>query len=78
VFTHRSEGPGAAARLLRGVVLGSLAHATLFALIASLLAPYGPVRAYLWASLGALGVNGLALMLARPAAARSRAAALPG
>src|SRR5437762_327560 len=28
VFTHRSEGPGAAARLLRGVVLGSLAHAT--------------------------------------------------
>ncbi len=78
VFTHRSEGPGAAARLLRGVVLGSLAHATLFALIASLLVPYGPVRAYLWASLGALSVNGLALMLARPVAARSRAAALPG
>src|SRR2546427_263134 len=66
VFTDRSEGPGAAARLLRGVVLGSLAHATLFALIASLLVPYGPVRAYLWASLGALSVNGLALMLARP------------
>ena len=57
---------------------GSLAHATLFALIASLLVPYGPVRAYLWASLGAPGVNALALMLARPLAARSRAAALPG
>src|SRR5438093_334973 len=78
VFTDRSEGPGAAARLLRGVVLGSLGHALQYALIALLIVTYVTVRAYLWASLGALGVNGLALMLARPVAARSRAAALPG
>lgn len=65
VFTHRAQGPGAAARLLQGVVLGSLAHATMFALLASMLARHGLVWTYGWASLSALAVNGLALAVAR-------------
>jgi hypothetical protein len=64
-FTHRSQGPGAAARLLRGVVLGSLSHATMFVLIASLLVARGLPWTYTAASLGALSVNALALLLAR-------------
>ena len=40
-FTHRAEGPAAAAALLRGIVVGSLSHATMFALIAVLLGPSG-------------------------------------
>jgi hypothetical protein len=65
VFTHRAQGPEAAGRLLRGVVLGSLAHATMFVLLASLLTRHGLVWTYGCASLGALAVNGLALAAAR-------------
>ncbi len=68
-FAHRLHGPGAAAHLLRGVVLGSLAHATMFALVASLLVAHGPVSTYTWAAVGALFVNGLALGVVRRAAA---------
>jgi hypothetical protein len=64
-FTHRTQGAGAAAHLLRGVVLGSLAHATMFVLVASLLIPYGLLWTYGWASLGAVAVNGLALAVVR-------------
>jgi hypothetical protein len=64
-FTHHSRGAGAAAHLLRGVVLGSLAHATMFVLIASLLVRHGLVWTYSWASLGAIAVNGLALSAVR-------------
>jgi hypothetical protein len=70
-FTHRARGAAAAGHLLRGVVLGSLSHATMFALIASLLVPRGLAWTYAWASLAALGVNAAALGLAwRPADAR--------
>ena len=62
-FTHRTQGVGAAAHLLRGVVLGSLAHATMFVLVASWLMQYGLVWTYGWASLSAVAVNGLALSL---------------
>src|SRR5262249_29003475 len=62
-FTHRVPGAGGAADLLRGVVLGSLAHATMFVLVASWLMPYGLVWTYGWASLSAVGVNGLALVV---------------
>jgi hypothetical protein len=64
-FTHRAEGPAEAALLLRGVVLGSLAHGAMFALVASLLVPYGLVRAYAWSALAALGTSALALAWAR-------------
>jgi hypothetical protein len=62
-FTHRMQGAGAAAHLLRGVVLGSLAHATMFVLVARWLMPYGVVWTYGWASLSAIAVNGLALLV---------------
>jgi len=65
VFTHRTEGAGAAGHLLRGVVLGSLAHATMFVVVASLLIPYGLVSTYAWASVSAVAVNGLALSVVR-------------
>jgi hypothetical protein len=62
-FTHHTEGPDAVAHLLRGVVLGSLAHATMFVLIAALLVDHGLVRTYGLATVGALAVNGLALVV---------------
>jgi hypothetical protein len=64
-FTHRTQGPGAAARLLRGIVLGSLAHATMFALVASLLITRGAVWTYGCGAIGALAVNALALWAGR-------------
>jgi hypothetical protein len=69
-FTHRTQGAGAAARLLRGVVLGSLAHATMFVLVASWLMPYGLVWTYGWASLSAVAVNGLVLSVTNRAGRR--------
>jgi hypothetical protein len=60
-FAHRGEGPPAAAALLRGIVLGSLAHATMFAIIAALLETRGLAPTYTWASLGAVAVNALAV-----------------
>jgi hypothetical protein len=65
IFTHRAQGPGAAAHLLRGVVVGSLAHATMFALLASLLTSQNLVSTYGYASLSALAVNALALAVTR-------------
>jgi hypothetical protein len=69
-FTHRTQGAGAAAHLLRGVVLGSLAHATMFVLVASWLMQYGLVWTYGWASLSAVAVNGLALSVMNRAGRR--------
>ena len=75
-FAHRVQGPGAASRLLQGVVLGSLAHATMFALVARLLVAHSLVGTYAWAALGALAVNGLALAVVqrilKPAAPPTR------
>jgi hypothetical protein len=73
VFTHRAQGPGAAARLLRGIVLGSLAHAAMFVLLASLLVRWSLAWTYALASIAALAVNGLALFLARDKATSDRA-----
>jgi hypothetical protein len=64
-FTHRAEGPGAAAALLRGIVLGSLAHAVMFALISSWLVAHGLVWTYAWSALVALGTSPVALAWAR-------------
>jgi hypothetical protein len=73
VFTHRVQGSGAAARLLRGIVLGSLAHAAMFVLLASLLGRWSLGWTYALAGLAALAVNGLALFLARDGAPPDRA-----
>jgi hypothetical protein len=64
-FTHRGQGPQAAACLLRGVVLGSLAHAAMFVVVAALLVTHGVVWTYTVAATGALAVNGLAVAVAR-------------
>jgi hypothetical protein len=60
-FTHRTEGAAAAGVLLRGIVLGSLSHATMFLVIATLLVRGGLVWTYTVAAVAALMVNGLAL-----------------
>jgi hypothetical protein len=66
-FTHRTLGAGAAADLLRGIVLGSLAHATMFVVVAGMLVSWGLGWTYSWAALAALAVNGLALwVVSRP------------
>jgi hypothetical protein len=67
-FTHRGEGPAAAAALLRGIVVGSLSHATMFALIAALIESRGLAATYAWASLAAAGVNAVVLVGLRRAA----------
>jgi hypothetical protein len=64
-FTHHARGSAAAGHLLRGVVLGSLSHAAMFALISSLLVTHGLAWTYTWASLAALVVNAGALVLVR-------------
>jgi hypothetical protein len=64
-FTHRGEGPAAAATLLRGIVVGSLSHATMFALIAVLLERSGLAATYTGASVAALAVNGVVILAAR-------------
>jgi len=69
-FTHHQQGSRPAARLLRGVVLGSLSFACFFLVAGALLpgattAAAAIVPTYLAASLVALSVNGLSLRLAR-------------
>jgi hypothetical protein len=64
-FTHRSQGAGAVAHLLRGVVLGSLSQAAMFVVVAILLIPFGLVWTYCWAFLSAVAVNGLALLVVK-------------
>jgi hypothetical protein len=64
-FTHRTQGAAPAGRLLRGVVLGSLAHAVMFGLVAALLVERGLGWTYAWASAAALAVNALAMAVSR-------------
>ena len=70
IFTHRQQGPQAAARMLRGVVLGSLAFGSFFLVAGALLPGAAPTVAasvpiYLLATLVAVSLNGLSLRLAR-------------
>ncbi len=65
VFAHSSQGPSAAARLLRGVVIGSFAFATFFLVVGTLLTRLGLGATYVLAGLGALAVNGAVLYLGR-------------
>jgi len=70
-FTHRAQGSDAAARLLRGVTLGSLAHATMFAIVAAMLVRWGLWWTYGVGTAAALAVNAVALATVRqPAAGR--------
>jgi len=60
-FTHHQQGAGAAAQMLRGVVLGSFAFYSFFFIVAALLPVWPAGWVYCLATLAALGANGLAL-----------------
>jgi hypothetical protein len=64
-FTHRMAGADAAARVMRGMVIGSVAFAGFFVVVACLL-PHWPISGtYLLAIGVALGINGITLKAAR-------------
>jgi hypothetical protein len=62
-FTHQRQGQAAAARLLRGNVLGSLAFVAFFGIAGVLLAGGGLVPSYLLAGLGALATSGATFLV---------------
>jgi hypothetical protein len=63
-FTHHQQGADAAARLLRGVVLGSFGFISFFLVVGLALPTLGIVWTYLLASLAAVSVNGILLKVA--------------
>ncbi|MGH9841204.1 MAG: hypothetical protein ACREEM_20820 [Blastocatellia bacterium] len=63
VFTHRFQGATAAARLLRGVVLGSFSFAAFFLVIALMIERAGILAAFICATVTALTLHGLSLLL---------------
>jgi hypothetical protein len=65
VFAHRADGAPGAAGTLRGAVIGSFAFARFFLVVGGLLGQLGVAWTYLLASLSALGIHGLALVLVR-------------
>ena len=64
-FANHTQGPSAAARLLRGVVIGSFAFAAFFLVVATLLTRLPMGATYLLATLTTLAVNAGALYLGR-------------
>jgi len=64
-FAHRQQGTAAAARLLRGVVLGAFGFGAFFLIVGGLLPGLGLEWTYALAAAVALGVNGLSLRVAR-------------
>jgi hypothetical protein len=64
-FAHRDQGPPAAVRLLRGMVLGSFGFATFLLVVGAGLSRLGVVLTYTLAAAGALGVHGLTLAVVR-------------
>ena len=64
-FTQRAEGGEAAARLLRGVVLGSFTFALFFFALAAALQRFGIAPAFGLASLAALILHGCLLLRLR-------------
>jgi hypothetical protein len=69
-FTHRRQGPRATAALLRGIIAGSLSHATMFVLIAVLLEATGVAVTYGLVAAAALLVNAAVVVGARRQDAR--------
>jgi hypothetical protein len=70
VFTHSQQGSQAAANLLRGIVLGSVAYACFFLTIALCLIPIGMALTYVLALLAALVVSGFFYFLTKRAGRR--------
>jgi hypothetical protein len=65
VFAHLQQGPTAAARVLRGFLIGMYAFASFFLVVALTVEPIGRTRAYLLALLVCLAINGATLRVAR-------------
>lgn len=73
VFSHHTIGAAAAQQLLRGTLIGCFGFASFFFIVASFLTRLGLIQTYTIASLAALAINGVLLvMLVRPFAASSR------
>lgn len=64
-FAHHQQGPGAAARILRGQVLGSLAFGSFFLAVALLVTVLAPGWTFAVATVAALGASALSFYLAR-------------
>jgi hypothetical protein len=63
VFSHRLNGAASARQLLRGVLVGSLAFASFFLIVALLVTNLQLVWTYAIASLVAVGINGFLLVI---------------
>ncbi|HUJ74487.1 MAG TPA: hypothetical protein VL359_06490 [bacterium] len=64
-FSHGTAGAASAARVMRGMVIGSLGFGGFFIVVATLLGPWSVAGAYLLATAVALGINGLTLKAAQ-------------
>ena len=64
-FAHGSQGPSAAARLLRGVVMGSYGFAVFFLVVALAVTKLPIAWTFVLAGAAALAVNGISLRAAR-------------
>lgn len=64
-FTHRLDGPVAAARFLHGVMLGLFSFCAFFLVLAVLLVPIGIALAFLMATITTLAMQGVSLWLLR-------------
>ncbi len=71
VFAHRQDGPVAAARVLRGLLLGLFSFAAFFVVLAALLVRLGVAPAFLCATLAALIAQGCSLWLMRRPSAQA-------
>ena len=63
--THKQSSPAAAQRLLRGVLAGSFGFAAFFIVLELFLGWAEPLIVYMAATVAALCVNGLALLVTR-------------
>ena len=73
LFAHRQQGPTAAARVLRGLLLGLFSFAAFFVALASLLGRLSLAPAFLCATLAALTAQGGSLWLMRRRSAHALA-----
>jgi uncharacterized membrane protein (GlpM family) len=62
IFSHKNGGPGAAHRLLRGVIVGSFGFASFFVVVGLVVERVSLVLAYTLATGVALAVNGFSLV----------------
>ncbi|HEV2301942.1 MAG TPA: hypothetical protein VGR91_10280 [Stellaceae bacterium] len=72
VFAHHVEGKAAAARVLRGLLLGLFGFVGFFYVLAGLLERTGIAAGFLLATAVALATQGVSLAILRRAAARAR------